>query len=510
MKINLLKKRYFLLLFIFLIFILHSIVHDKKIKTIDGYLTNRTNLIYLEYKVIYNNNKNMADLIFKTEINTPKIITLFKNRQRNELFKEVTSHYQTFRNFSVRQVHFHLPNNNSFLRMHRPKKFGDNLSKARLTVKYVNENQKYIDGFEEGKIFNGFRFVYPLFDDKRHIGSVEISFSALAFIKDIAKNYKIKSNLLIDKNVVNEKVFKSEQSNYIQSPLAEFYFQKSILAYLNMDLSNKKLSKKKDALIYKKIQDGEAFSRFDDSFKQIVTFIPLKNPISKKVVAALTFRSNDLLISDKLKYTKLIFFISIVIIAAVLFLIYKELKYKKDLEQEVADRTLELQNSNKMLEEMAHTDALTGIYNRRYFYEISREIIALNKRENQHLSLAMIDIDKFKDVNDTYGHDKGDMVLQALVGEIISHIRESDIFVRFGGEEFVLLFPNTKLENAVITTKKIRSIIASSNIIEGISFTISAGVSEFRETDTIEDMLKRADVALYEAKNSGRNRVHFY
>ncbi len=220
MKINLIKKRYFLSLSILLALLVHSVVHENKSRVIDKYLIEKSDQIFLKYKVIYNNNKAIADLIFKTEIDKPHIIKLFKSRQRKKLYRELLSNYKELRSFSIRQLHFHLPNNDSFLRMHRPLKFGDNLSKARPTVKYVNENLKYIDGFEEGKIFNGFRFVYPLFDDGEHLGSVEISFSALAFIKDIVKNYKIKSNILIDKSVVDEKVktdsnfYTFKKSNY--------------------------------------------------------------------------------------------------------------------------------------------------------------------------------------------------------------------------------------------------------------------------------------------------------
>ncbi len=157
---------------------------------------------------------------------------------------------------------------------------------------------------------------------------------------------------------------------------------------------------------------------------------------------------------------------------------------------------------------MAHLDSLTGAYNRHYFYEIAKNIISLSKRDKKHLSLAMIDIDKFKDINDTYGHDSGDKVLQATVKEIKAHIRNSDVFVRFGGEEFVLLLPNTDLDQALVISEKIRNIIESCNTVDGISLTISVGVSEFIESiDDIDSILKRADIALYNAKKSGRNRV---
>ncbi len=507
MKINLIKKRYFVALFILLVFLVHGFIHVNKNRAIEAYLLTKTDQMYLEYRTVYEKNRNIADLVFKTEVNVPQIIKLFKNRERIELHHYLATNYEELRTFSVRQLHFHLPNNDSFLRMHRPSKFGDSLSKARLTVKYVNENLKSIDGFEEGKIFNGFRFVYPLFDGSEHIGSVEISFSALAFIKDITKYYKIKSNFLIDKTVVSQKVFKDEQSNYVQSPLPQFYFQKSVVKYLEIDFSKKLTSKEKSKDIFNNIKVGEPFSTYDRLLNQIITFVPLKNPITKNVVAALSFRSNDMFIAKENKNALILLMISIVIIGVVLLLIYKELKYKMDLESIVKERTKELQELNLKFKDMANTDALTGAYNRRYFYEVAEKILAITKRERQQLSIAMLDIDNFKNVNDTYGHDVGDVVLKALVKRVNSLIRESDVFVRYGGEEFVLLFANTTLKQALIISEKLRKGIESCTVIDGLTFTVSIGVSEFMESDDIASVLKKADLALYEAKNSGKNRV---
>ena len=502
------KRRYFISLFIILVFIIYNIIYGINGRTVEMFLTKKTNFMFLEYKTIYHNHQNIADLIFETEINKPQIIELFKNRQREKLYEYLLDNYKKFRTFSKRQLHFHLPNNDSFLRMHRPLKYGDNLSKARLSVKYVNENKKPIDGFEEGKIFNGFRFVYPMFDSLKYIGSVEVSFSALAFVQEITKNYKIRSNFLIDKNVVSEKVFKSEQSNYVQSPIPQYYLQKSIINYMKIDLSKKVLSKEKADVIYTKIQKGEPFSQYDKQFKQVVTYIPIKNPITEKVTAILTFHSPDISIAKDYKNAMLLFIISTAIIALVLLLIYKEIKHRQSLHQKIEERTRELLIVNKKLEEMAHVDPLTGAFNRRYLYEIAKKLIPFVNRENQSLSVAMFDLDKFKDVNDTYGHDVGDAVLKVFVDDIKNNIRESDIFIRYGGEEFVLLLPNTDLDHARVITEKLRKVIEDCKRVDELRFTVSIGIATFVVSeDTLESVLKKADEALYKAKESGRNRI---
>ncbi len=505
MRLNLIKKRYFVVFFAFFAIIFYSLLDERKQGEIEELLESTTKTTYLNYMVIYNNQKNLADLIFKAEVNQPKVLQLFKNRQRQELQAYLQSAYSQYREFSIRQLHFHLPNNDSFLRMHRPNKYGDNLSKARLTVKYVNENRKFIDGFEEGKVFNGFRFVYPLFDGGKHMGSVEISFSALAFIKSFIANYKIKSNFHISQAVVDEKVFANERSNYVKSPLPGYYFQKSILSYLNQENSKRPLSDKNLEIMRSKIKDGEPFSIYKKKFDEIVTVIPLKNPVSNEIVAALSFSNDDYAIKNVNSGALVLYLVSISVMGLVLILVYKELKYTHKLEDEVHARTKELVVLNKKLEEFAHKDSLTGLDNRRHLYQVSDAIIALAKREKSAISIAMLDIDNFKQINDTYGHDVGDEVLINLSSLIKKNVRDSDVFVRYGGEEFILLLPNTPLNQALISLEKIRGLIAKSRLIKDVPVTVSVGVAEFKED--IDESIKRADKAMYRSKTTGKNRV---
>ena len=163
---------------------------------------------------------------------------------------------------------------------------------------------------------------------------------------------------------------------------------------------------------------------------------------------------------------------------------------------------------------LASTDPMTKLYNRRYFTEISQEVLYISKREKKNMSILMIDIDRFKRVNDTYGHQFGDEVLINLSRLLLDNQRKSDIVCRYGGEEFVILLPNTALEDATNLAEKLRKQVESLTLItpknEDFNFTVSIGVAQIdveNELD-IEKALKRADDALYVAKNSGRNRVH--
>jgi len=172
----------------------------------------------------------------------------------------------------------------------------------------------------------------------------------------------------------------------------------------------------------------------------------------------------------------------------------------------------ELEEAKQQLKEQANKDYLTGLYNRRYFNEIAQDLIHISKREKKDFSVIMIDIDKFKNVNDTYGHSIGDEVIKTLAQLLKETTRQSDIVSRFGGEEFALLLPFTSKDNGYKIAKKIRKTVENNTIeLEDgqiLKFTISLGVDFIKPSDTnISQALNRADSALYIAKESGRNKV---
>jgi diguanylate cyclase (GGDEF)-like protein len=167
-------------------------------------------------------------------------------------------------------------------------------------------------------------------------------------------------------------------------------------------------------------------------------------------------------------------------------------------------------NYEKRLNELAISDPLTGSYNRRFFYEMVHAYFNQMLRSSKPLSILMIDLDQFKQINDTHGHIKGDLVLQKVAAVCKSLVRTQDIFSRFGGEEFILAMPETSLRNALLVAERLRRAIeALKNEFEGIPITASIGVVEtVGETNlTLDVLLHRADQAMYLSKQAGRNRV---
>ena len=164
------------------------------------------------------------------------------------------------------------------------------------------------------------------------------------------------------------------------------------------------------------------------------------------------------------------------------------------------------------LRRLATTDPLTGVNNRRRYTEISEREIARCRRYGQPLSVMMLDADHFKRVNDTYGHDIGDRVLKSLARICRETIRDSDILCRFGGEEFTVTLPDTAPETAAEAAERLRAALAEARVplddgVE-IQFTVSIGVTSLIDADGgLETLLARADGALYQAKEQGRNRI---
>ncbi|MGE4382040.1 MAG: GGDEF domain-containing protein [Arcobacter sp.] len=166
--------------------------------------------------------------------------------------------------------------------------------------------------------------------------------------------------------------------------------------------------------------------------------------------------------------------------------------------------------AKKELEKMASIDKLTNIYNRRMIDDFLKQEVEIEKRHSNGLSVILIDIDHFKDVNDTYGHQMGDIVLSKIAELITINSRKSDIQGRYGGEEFIIICPQTTCNQALILAEKIRVSIEDFTFEQIGKKTISLGISSFEENDAEEDLVKKADIALYEAKNTGRNKVIVY
>lgn len=326
------------------------VIEDKE-KTI---LSENSEQLNIKYQSGVRGYEKLAKLLFYESINTKEVIDIFKNAQnpklqtqtRDKLYKLLYPTYHRLEEFNLRQLHFHLPNCDSFLRFHRPDKFGDSLIGSRRSVEIANFEKQMAIGFEEGKIFNGFRFVFPIFDENQtHLGSVETSLSILAFKNDIEKYSDSIINFMILKDVVDAKVFESEKSNYLLSDLhSDYMYEKEVMQHISKEskiIDSQKLQKI-NQLIKEKIKENiETKSKFSisqkiDSDTFIISFFPIENiDKEKKVAYLISYSKSTVIDSINREYIQIGVTFSILNILIFIFL-HKIVKRNFELEQERA------------------------------------------------------------------------------------------------------------------------------------------------------------------------------
>ncbi len=183
----------------------------------------------------------------------------------------------------------------------------------------------------------------------------------------------------------------------------------------------------------------------------------------------------------------------------------------KNINKAMKNKVDELYSMTNTLEQKAYKDNLTGINNRENFEDIFAIEIGNAKLNDQSLSLIIFDVDHFKAINDTFGHQAGDIILKDLVQLIENNIKKGDIFARWGGEEFVILVPSTDINGAYNLAENLRKLVQSHlfKYVEN-TLTLSFGIASLESDDTKLTLFEKADKAMYEAKNNGRNRVEIY
>lgn len=190
--------------------------------------------------------------------------------------------------------------------------------------------------------------------------------------------------------------------------------------------------------------------------------------------------------------------------------VIRDMTERVNTEHELEEKTAELLAANRLLSQIAVTDSLTQVFNRRHFDELLyKEIKRFNRRKYSSLSLMLIDIDHFKQLNDTHGHLAGDMVLREVSRMLREGVRETDTVARYGGEEFAIVMPDTQVDGAVFRAERLRKNAEAMKFPgQGPSFriTISIGIAAY-SSGTPHNLIASADKVLYEAKRSGRNRV---
>ena len=385
-------------------------------------------------------------------------------------------------------MHFHRPDGTSLLRMHKPEIYDDNIAGLRKSIQKIHKSHEPLFGCEIGRHGIYYRVILPVFEEKKYIGAVEVGID-VSYITDAlyrltglkgavfvskedcyALDKPPENNLELGKYILwNSK----ELENYFRPVIKSYHFQPSheITA---------------DGLSY--IAHDFILPGTTNSFHGKLIFLQeitlqkknMKNFIYKIVLT--TFM--------------IIVFITIVLEITLGQLLSKIELINGKLTQKIKEVTL-----------LSITDPLTQIFNRQKLNQVLTTEIQRNNRYKIPFSVLMVDIDHFKDVNDRYGHDMGDRVLIDFCRLISEHIRENDIFARWGGEEFIILLSSQSMEAAGLKAEYLRELIGKYKFKKTGNITASFGVTEYKPLESEAQLFKRLDNNLYLAKKRGRNQV---
>ncbi len=625
---NILRKRvliYILTIFLTLMFIQTVYLSVKLKMYLNAEQNSKKEVLIYSTRLIH----HLTDFAYDVMLNrydVRKLMSDFdnnsseKDRYRIELYEKLISEYINLSKHGIEQLQFHTKDDYSMLRFSHPSLYGDDLRNIRDTVVYVNSTLKPIDGFEVGRLLDGWRYIYPMFDNcGNHIGSVGITSSTLSLKKMLEKRGPFSVDFLIYKNIAEKKILPQEFKRYsIFKWNSNFVEYKKLIDYdrvhYKTEYKNELFSKVIDEQIKRKMNRGEEFHilTFDSFIPHIIYFIPLKNPVTSKHVGYLVITERNSHIYYMMRYYYMMIIVLLVFSVITGILIYKQLSLKESrkrvlelyrmildftenmiviysngkvesmnrafknfigeidtvdidlcsmmdssldgsppcsmselIERIKKDGTLivfmknrksgyteefevvkhnidekseryiiEFKNISNIFEqnielqrELFH-DYLTGLLNRKAFDGALLKAIQGVKKGDGKRSVIMIDIDNFKKINDSFGHETGDKSLKFLADILRSSLRRGDLVFRWGGEEFMVLV-NADGERAEKIAEFLREQIESATLqdVKIPSFTCSFGVVEIDDTSTILNTLSRVDKALYRAKGSGRNRV---
>ncbi len=464
------------------------------------YQTNYQNFKVMtnEFRIMYQNNEKLISLLFRAnDANEQEAVGI-----RKAIYNLIIKNYKHLNEIGISHVHFYLKNNKSFLSMYKPEKDCKSLLKLDKDIIRTNTFNPMQEGFKLSKLTNGITFAYPLFDQyNQYIAGIEITFSTKQLIDNILDEFSYDAHILISKNAVKNTIIEEElQNNYEESWESDEYIletrthKQQRLTNLYHTLESEKLQNKiKTKLLTKELYSIHASHEYTNV---IMTFLPLNNNVTKAndVYLVVYAQSNYLreLIREN-KYLLILFF-------SFLILMFLSTSY--------------ILRSRDKFEKLALFDNVTKLPNRSLFLiELQKEMQRAQRHQTK-IALLFIDLDGFKAVNDTYGHQVGDDLLKFCANSFSSDVRKSDTVARIGGDEFVIILTALKDigESVTIAQKLIDNINKTINIKKHkIRIGASIGISIYPDHGLEETVLvKIADNMMYQSKNSGKNRVTLF
>lgn len=467
----------------------------------DEILQEQITYLELSYKQGLDRFNVIGNNIYLSMQNDSKFIDILADTNKTnlkdthqKLYEHLEEEFAKLKLSGIMGIQVLSPENISILRVHKPGKYGDDLTTIRPMIAAVNKEKIHMHGFEEGKSSHAFREVFPLYKEGDYIGVLEVLFSSTKL-----QDYTMRASNIHTHFIVNKNVFKTnEWKSRILEPYEQSIEHEDFLFSMNDHINHTRLDESQNLVIAplrKQILQGIKSEKVFALYKtvsntaKVVVFYPVKRFKDGKAVAYIVSYTD----SDKIyNLVSNIYIINIVVFIGIfiIFFIVSKLILQKET----------------IMNELKY-DALTYVYNRKYFMNYSEKIYKEFGNSQEKFSIVMADIDHFKHVNDTYGHQHGDVVLKEFSTILKDSLRSMDIVARYGGEEFII-FLHTNETNSYKIIEDIRKKIENSDFGEKpINLTASFGVAQYKDDISFEEIIKRADNALYVAKESGRNQV---
>jgi len=523
------KKKIFLLLFFsfFIIIILSTLLVNRLFQNIKYNLSQKYYFETLQqYHLFLNKESTFLKSISEYLAKSPITIKAYKENKKQYLINAFFPLYKILKkNGLINEMHFFKTPVINFVAFSNLKAKEINLTKARKDILWITTSMKPSVHFYVCRHYPGLRATYPIISNYHIYGSISLGSDLIKF-RNLFKELNMSATIYLNDKILKKSLDKENYLFYAKYPLYNGYRVIGTLYKINFH------------------------NKYEIKNTSVYTVIPIKDLFKRKIAYIIVKRNfaNVINILKNTAFKKLFFDIVAYLIVFIIFYglfryiynrfedlqkvleLIKEKKFdklpKKVKEKDEFDKCKNnlidvakhlslyinlLTNEMNYYSKKAYVDELTSIYNRNFLEEKAEEITTKFKLSKKPFGVIMFDIDNFKQINDTYGHDIGDLVLREIAQNIKNLLRKEDIFIRYGGEEFIILLPNSIFKDTIKIAEKIRKETENLKIEipnKILKVTISLGVSEFSQNDnTIFDAIKRADIKLYKAKKSGKNRV---
>ena len=474
-------------IFLFLSIMIWSLFELKKNQNKQLYLNQKIVKAAAEFTATLNGYKMVIDFIEHRYFTDPEVLKIIykglkspekeRDRYREMLLAKLKPLYKEMKKYRINYLQIIFPDGTIFFQFHR---------------KSANKNRLKMTDRDQKKVTGGFKFPAELYFNNQFLGTVEIAVSYDAVKDQLRKIFKGEYRFLIHKNFLLNKLVREERKSYIQSEIdPDFYYESKlnrdyqidpeIFSQINMKLKekiNSRLPRYKNFAVDIKV-NGNYY---------VVSFIVISDIKGENIGYLVYYEKDNTIFLFAETFLMMYGSVEIALLAMLWLLISLTTKSEKF-------RTL------------SEIDALTGIYNKGKFNRVLDDELKKVRRYKRPLGLILFDIDHFKQINDTFGHQVGDYVLKEIAKIVKSNIRNTDIFARWGGEEFVILAPETDINGLKMLAEKLRKAIEDHQFDKVKKVTASFGVTEATPEDTTDTVVRRADEALYLAKDKGRNRV---